>query len=227
MIIASRSPRRASATPPAICADGSDGRSCSMLSLSQADRPVLGADLNRSESGQSFSGLDFQDFSSLYGKPYGRFASRCSSFGHGSLGQSTLVGGLGVADKLRKAGVAGDGPDLVRGAASLGQASGCGLSQSVRRAMRKPRLVTFAPEPMVMSEHLQLAAEMMCPDTSLHADETRRQVGQPCFYLPARPLLPQHDCTTFIVPHYVKRVLADIDTDHGDSRRVKSGPTSA
>ncbi len=109
---------------------------------------VLGVDLNRSESGQSFSGLDFQDFSGVFGKRSGRFASRCSSFGHGSLGQSTLVGGLGVADKLRKAGVAGDGPDLVRGAASLGQASGCGLSQSVRRAMRKPRLVTFAPEPM-------------------------------------------------------------------------------
>src|SRR5262245_4825642 len=148
MIIASRSLRRASAPPPAVCADGCDGRACSMLTLSQADRPVLGSDLNRSESGQSFSGLDFQDFSGLYGKPYGRFASRCSSFGHGSLGQSTLVGGLGVADKLRKAGVAGNGPDLVRGAASLGQASGCGLSQSVRRAMRKPRLVAFAPEPM-------------------------------------------------------------------------------
>src|SRR6516165_6051940 len=27
-----------------------------------------------------------------------------------------------------------------------------------------------------------------------------------------------HDCTTFIVPHHVKRILADIDTDHGDCR---------
>jgi hypothetical protein len=26
------------------------------------------------------------------------------------------------------------------------------------------------------------------------------------------------DCTTFIVPHHVKRVLADIDADHGDCR---------
>src|SRR5262249_54756679 len=146
---------------------------------------------------------------------------------HRRLRQPLLIRGLGVALDLLQRGVAGAGPDLVRGAPTLGQASGCALSQPVRRAMRKPRLVTFAPEPMVMSEHLQLAAEMMCPDTSLHADETRRQVGQPCFYLPARPLLPQHDCTTFIVPHYVKRVLADIDTDHGDSRRVKSGPTSA
>jgi hypothetical protein len=70
----------------------------------------------------------------------------------------------------------------------------------------------------VVSEHLQLAAQMMRPDASLHADETRRQVGQPCFHLPARPLLPKHDCTTFIVPHHVKRVLADIDADHGDCR---------
>src|SRR4029434_1913765 len=47
---------------------------------------------------------------------------------------------------------------------------------------------------------------------------TRRQVGHSCFHLPARPLLPKQDCATFIVPHHVKRVLADIDTDHGDSR---------
>jgi len=108
---------------------------------------VLGVYLNRSESGRLFSVFDFQDFSSLFGKPCSRFANRCSGFSHGGLGQSTLVGSLGVARKLGKAGVASDRPDLVRGAASLGQTSGCGLSQSVRRAVRKPRLVTFAPEP--------------------------------------------------------------------------------
>jgi hypothetical protein len=36
--------------PPHHRADGSAGRSCSMLSLSQAGRLVLGSDLNRSES---------------------------------------------------------------------------------------------------------------------------------------------------------------------------------
>jgi hypothetical protein len=50
MVIASRSPSSARATYLTIAPDGSDGRSCSMLSLSQADRLVLGADLNRSES---------------------------------------------------------------------------------------------------------------------------------------------------------------------------------
>src|SRR5262245_43320712 len=59
---------------------------------------------------------------------------------------------------------------------------------------------------------------MVCADAGLHADETRRQVGEPCFYLAAGPLLAQHDRATPIVPHHVKRVLADIDTDHGDCR---------
>jgi hypothetical protein len=68
----------------------------------------------------------------------------------------------------------------------------------------------------VVSQYPQLAAEMMRPDASLHADETRRQVGQPCFHLPARPLLPKHDRPALVVTHHVKRVLADIDTDHSD-----------
>src|SRR6266446_7626637 len=84
---------------------------------------VLGIDLNRSESGRLFSVFDFQDFSSLFGKPCSRFANRCSGFSHGGLGQSTLVGSLGVARKLGKAGVASDRSDLVRGAASPGQTS--------------------------------------------------------------------------------------------------------
>ena len=109
---------------------------------------VLGADLNRSELGQSFSGLDFQDFFGLFGKLSERFANRCSGFGHGRLSKPALVHRLGVAHELAKAGMPGDCRNLVCRAASLGQASGCGLSQSVRRAMRKPRPVTFAPEPM-------------------------------------------------------------------------------
>jgi hypothetical protein len=38
-------------------ADGSAGRFCSMLSLSQADRLVLGSDLNRSGSGFEDGGV--------------------------------------------------------------------------------------------------------------------------------------------------------------------------
>ena len=58
---------------------------------------------------------------------------------------------------------------------------------------------------------------MVCADAGLHADETGRQVGESCFHLPARPLLAQDDGATPIETHDVKRVLADIDTDHGDS----------
>src|SRR5262245_50113428 len=63
---------------------------------------------------------------------------------------------------------------------------------------------------------------MVCADAGLHADETRRQVGEPCFHLAARPLLAQHDRATPIQTHDVKRVFADIDTDHGDFR-IKAG----
>src|SRR5258707_2149087 len=39
-----------------------------------------------------------------------------------------------------------------------------------------------------------------------------------CFHLVARPLLAQDDRATPIESRDVKRVRADIDTDHGDSR---------
>jgi hypothetical protein len=32
-----------------------------------------------------------------------------------------------------------------------------------------------------------------------------------------RPFLPEYDRTTPIVPYDVKRILADIDADHGDA----------
>src|SRR5437879_9251495 len=38
----------------------------------------------------------------------------------------------------------------------------------------------------------------------------------PRYHLASRPLLPQHDGTAVITTHYVERVLADIDADHGD-----------
>jgi hypothetical protein len=46
-------------------------------------------------------------------------------------------------------------------------------------------------EPGVVPESLQLAAQMMCADAGLHADQARRQVGEPRFHLAARPFLPQ------------------------------------
>src|SRR5215468_3555026 len=57
---------------------------------------------------------------------------------------------------------------------------------------------------------------MMCADAGLHADQARWQVGKSRLHLATRPFLPQHDCTTPIVPYDVERVLADIDADHRD-----------
>src|SRR5215471_18634010 len=57
---------------------------------------------------------------------------------------------------------------------------------------------------------------MMGADASLHADQARWQVGKSRLHLATRPFLPQHDCTTPIVPYDVERVLADIDADHRD-----------
>src|SRR6516162_7673714 len=57
---------------------------------------------------------------------------------------------------------------------------------------------------------------MMCADAGLHADQARRQVGEPGFHLATRPLLPQHQGSTAILADQMERVLADIDADDGD-----------
>ena len=59
-------------------------------------------------------------------------------------------------------------------------------------------------QPGVVSEHLQLAAEMMRPDAGLHADQARRQIGEPSFNLATRPLLPQHDGSALVLAYEVK-----------------------
>ena len=55
----------------------------------------------------------------------------------------------------------------------------------------------------------------MRADAGLHADPTRRQIGEPGPQLAARPLLPQHDAAALILTNDVERVLADIDADDG------------
>src|SRR5215471_11017898 len=57
---------------------------------------------------------------------------------------------------------------------------------------------------------------MMRADAGLHPDQARRQVGKSRLDLATRPLLPEYDRTTPIVPYNVKRVLADIDAEHSD-----------
>src|ERR1700756_4481149 len=57
---------------------------------------------------------------------------------------------------------------------------------------------------------------MMCANAGLHPDQARWQGGKSRVDLAARPFLSKHDRTTLILPHDVKRVLTNIDADHGD-----------
>src|SRR5258708_31368153 len=54
----------------------------------------------------------------------------------------------------------------------------------------------------------------------LHADPTRRQIGEPGLHLATRPLLPQHEGTALILAKDVERVLADIDADYGGGKML-------
>src|SRR6476620_11722 len=57
---------------------------------------------------------------------------------------------------------------------------------------------------------------MMRADAGFHADQARRHIGKAAPDLATRPFLTQHNGTTLIVAHDVERVLADIDTNHGN-----------
>jgi hypothetical protein len=57
---------------------------------------------------------------------------------------------------------------------------------------------------------------MMRADAGFHPDQARRYVGKAGLDLATRPSLTQHNRTTLILAHDVKRVLADIDTNHGN-----------
>jgi hypothetical protein len=83
----------------------------------------------------------------LFGKPLGRFANRCSGFGHGRLSEVALVHGPGVARKFRKARVASNRADLMCGATGLGQAASSGLAQTVSGAVRQAHLIALFAEP--------------------------------------------------------------------------------
>jgi hypothetical protein len=60
----------------------------------------------------------------------------------------------------------------------------------------------------------------MGSDAALHADQARRQVGQPSSDLAALPSLAHDDCTTPIQADDVKRILADIDAHGGNWREA-------
>jgi len=71
-------------------------------------------------------------------------------------------------------------------------------------------------QPSIVAKQAEPAAEMMGTDTGLHADQAGWHIGEPCLHLATRPLLPQRDGPTPIQADDVERILANIDTDHGD-----------
>jgi len=46
----------------------------------------------------------------------------------------------------------------------------------------------------LVAKRLESAAEMVRADARLHANQTRRQIREPCCHLAARPFLAPHDC---------------------------------
>jgi hypothetical protein len=63
---------------------------------------------------------------------------------------------------------------------------------------------------------LELPAEMMRTNASLHADQARWHVGKSRVHLATRPLLPQHDRPALIKANNVERVLTNIDAHYDD-----------
>ena len=70
-----------------------------------------------------------------------------------------------------------------------------------------------------MAERLELAADVVGPSTGLHADQTRRDVGQPLRELGAGELDAQHDGAALILADEMERVLAQIDAQGGNGSR--------
>jgi hypothetical protein len=85
-------------------------------------------------------------------------------------------------------------------------------------ASRKSFFCPFEYEPSIVSKHAQLATEMMAPTQASMPIKHGGRLASRVSHLHAGPLLPQDDCPALIVAHHVKGVLADIDTDHGESQ---------
>jgi hypothetical protein len=73
----------------------------------------------------------------------------------------------------------------------------------------------------VMTQGLKLAADMVSPGTGFHADQARREVGQPLRELRAGDLDPQHDGAALILTDQVEAVLAQIDAQRGNGGRER------
>src|SRR5258706_1371681 len=71
-------------------------------------------------------------------------------------------------------------------------------------------------QPGIVAQCPKFATEMMRADAGFHPDQAWRHIGKTALDLATRPFLTQHNRATLIVAHDVERVLADIDTNHGN-----------
>ncbi len=70
-----------------------------------------------------------------------------------------------------------------------------------------------------MAERLELAADVMGAGAGFHADQARRNVGQPLRELGPGELDPQHDGAALVLPDEVEAVLAQIDAQGDNGSR--------
>src|SRR6516165_4192930 len=89
--------------------------------------------------------------------------------------QVELLGGLGCDELHRRA---------------LHRLGDClGIAEVVLLPPRVGAHILGWHQPSVVAKRCEFTAQVMCTDASLHPDQTWRQVGEPSFYLAARPLL--------------------------------------
>src|SRR6516162_7880306 len=89
--------------------------------------------------------------------------------------QVELLGGLGCDELHRRA---------------LHRLGDClGIAEVVLLPPRVGAHIFGWHQPSVVAKRCEFTAQVMCTDASLHPDQTWRQVGEPSFYLAARPLL--------------------------------------
>src|SRR5215471_9118834 len=89
--------------------------------------------------------------------------------------QVELLGGLGCDELHRRA---------------LHRFGDClGIAEVVLLPPRVGAHIFGWHQPSVVAKRCEFTAQVMCTDASLHPDQTWRQVGEPSFYLAARPLL--------------------------------------
>jgi hypothetical protein len=116
--------------------------------------------------------------------------------------------------------IGGLGRDELHGWALDSLGDGFRISEVILLSLRIGTHVFRRHQAGVVAKHLEIATEVVRADAGLHADPTRRQIGESGLHLATRPLLPQHDGTALILADDVERVLADIDADYG-GRRVE------